>query len=274
MKNALVIGIILLVLGANGLPSIVVKCSDITNKVIQEYQLSPLDMVIPDWTNDVMSMDPATQERLIVITHPDIDIENIDITKAIYSQQGVQATLTVQVSGVIENRNKPENTNGTNADFVFYFLELVTSDHYYLVEYCNLSGRLHRGNETINLTSSYFSVVNDTLIITFSLFSDDETYKSLKVGSIFRKTDVSGDIIANLYDRVPNYFLKVFLFGKINIIATGEDHIMVEAENLWIFHGFLSFDHYDEAEKIIISDQYTVRVLANHFLIGFFNVLV
>lgn len=275
VRKELVLGIILLCVGASATSSISVNINQKKNQILQLNQPDPANVTITDWTEDVFSMDPATQERSIVLSHPDISIENLDITQATYSKQGMQATISLQVVGIIENRNELENTNGTELNLVVYILELVTSEHYYLVEYCNQSGYLLRGNETINLTSSYFSVVNDTLTITFSLISEDEIYESLSVGSLFRKTDLSGNITANIFDQAPNFLQKAFLLGRFNSITTVDDHIIVEAVNLRIFLiNQLQFFHYTTGEMIIISDWYKGRIIGNHFLIGMFNVLM
>jgi hypothetical protein len=271
--KGMVLGIVILCVGASITSTITGYSSQKKNDIFQLNQPDPANITITDWTEDVISWDPATQEGGIVIYHPDINIENLDITQATYSQQGTQAILCLQVDGIIENRREPENPNGTESNFVLYIFELVTFEHYYLVEYCNQSGYLHRGNETINLTSSYFSVVNDTLTITFSLISEDEIYKYLKVASLFRKTDLSGNITANIFDKAPNYLQKAFLLGRFNIVTTAEDHILIEAVNLRIlFISPLQFSHYNAGEMIIISDQYKGRIIGNHFLIGMFNV--
>jgi len=280
MKNKLrnkgiVIGILLLFFGLSMAPNITGDIREKTNSFLTLETPNPSNITITDWKNDVWSMDPATQEKHIILMHPDINIENLDIIHVTYAQQGTQAILNLQVIGEIENRNTPENTNGTKADFVLYGFELVTSGHYYLVEYCNQSGYLHRDNETINLTASYFSVVNDTLRITFSLFSDEEIYESLDVVSIFRKIDLSGNITANVFDRVPDYHQKAFLFGRMNILSTAEDHLMIEAVNLRLLYiSPLHYSHYHNAEKVIISDLYKGKIFSSHFLIGMSDVLV
>jgi len=274
-SKRLVIGILLLSFGISMASNITGDNCEKTNTFRPIEKSNPSNITITDWTNDVWSMDPDTQEKSIVLTHPDINIENLDITQVTYLQQGTHVILTLQVVDEIENRNIPGNPNTTQVDLVFYGLELVTSDHYYLIEYCNQSGLLHRDNETINLTASYFSVVNDTLCITFSLFSDNESYESLYAVSIFRKIDLSGNITANLFDRVPDYHQKAFLFGRMNILTTAEDHLTIEAVNLRLLYlSPLHYSHYYNAEKVIISDLYKGRIFSNHFLIGMFDVLV
>ncbi|HUS99858.1 MAG TPA: hypothetical protein VMY59_06020, partial [Candidatus Thermoplasmatota archaeon] len=61
---------------------------------------------ITDVIDDVSSIDYLTGETKVVTSHPDITVDNLDIIKATFTQQGTQATLNLQVKGNIENRGK------------------------------------------------------------------------------------------------------------------------------------------------------------------------
>jgi len=75
----------------------------------------------------------------------------------------------------------------------------------------------------------------------------------------------------------PNIFnvyelKKAFLFGRYTNMSTEGDYIIVEAVNLrMILFTPFEYLHYIAGEKITFSNQYN-GIIANHFLIGMFNV--
>ena len=76
------------------------------NDVVQLNETNHADVTITDTVGDVWSIDYMTQEASVVTSHPDIEVDNLDIVEATYTQQGVQVTLSLQVVGSIENRGK------------------------------------------------------------------------------------------------------------------------------------------------------------------------
>ena len=74
--------------------------------LIATCSVQAADETITDIIEDVSSVDYFTQETTVVTSHPEIEVNNLDIIKATYSQQGTQATVTLQVRGSIENRGK------------------------------------------------------------------------------------------------------------------------------------------------------------------------
>jgi cyclophilin family peptidyl-prolyl cis-trans isomerase len=73
-----------------------------------------------------------------------------------------------------------------------------------------------------------------------------------------------------------NYLLKsAFLFGRIQNVITEDDYVTVEAVNLRIiFFEPTQFFHYTAREPITFSNEYNGIILAKHFLIGSYNVVL
>jgi hypothetical protein len=185
---------------------------------------------ITDVINDVSSIDYLTGETKVITSSPDITVDNLDIIKATFTQQGIQATVSLQVKGNIENRGKiidPYSDDILNfIDAVEYGFQLTTSTEDYIISYSNQTGQLIYGNEQINLTSSDFSVVGDTLSIYFSLVSADETYEDLSVTSTFIKANFSSiesEGLIYLSDVAPNPPLEIIEAYAPNIGSIGEN---------------------------------------------------
>ena len=183
---------------------------------------------ITDGTNDVNSIDMTTGESKVVTYSPDINVDNLDLIKATYTQQGIQATVSLQVKGTIENRGKIidiNNPDALNFNAVEYDFQLTTSEQDYAISYSNETGQLLiGGNEQINLTSSDFSAVGDTLTISFALTSADETYSNLSVTSTYLKVDLSDEAsLVFLSDVAPNLPLAVSYAYASNIGSIGEN---------------------------------------------------
>lgn len=215
MKKCLAIGIIVLFIGTNIIPTSNGNSSQKDDSLLQMNRSIPSNVTITDTLGDVCTLNVTTQETNIVTYHPDIDVINLDIEQATYTQQAMQATLSVQVVGIIEDRGQlidlyEENVSGLN--FVEYDFQLITSERYYTISYANQTGRLRYGIEIINLTSSDFSVVDDTLSIWFSLLNANETYRDLSLSSMFVKMNISSGNLSEfvyLADLAPNLPLEI-----------------------------------------------------------------
>jgi len=199
--------------------------------LIATCSVQAADETITDIIEDVSSVDYFTQETTVVTSHPEIEVNNLDIVKATYSQQGTQATLTLQVRGSIENRGKiidfyTDDTFGP-LNFVEYDFSLSTTEQDYTISYANQTGQVSNGVDTTNLTSSDFTVVGDTLTITFDLTSAAEVYDNMSVTSMFVKMNISAgdmDISGFVYlsDIAPNPALEIMEAYAPNIGSVGE----------------------------------------------------
>ncbi|HWR63670.1 MAG TPA: PKD domain-containing protein [Candidatus Thermoplasmatota archaeon] len=199
--------------------------------LIATCSVQAADETITDIIEDVSSVDYFTQETTVVTSHPEIEVNNLDIVKATYSQQGTQATVTLQVRGSIENRGKiidfyTDDTFGP-LNFVEYDFSLSTTEQDYTISYANQTGQVSNGVDTTNLTSSDFTVVGDTLTITFDLTSAAEVYDNMSVTSMFVKMNISAgdmDISGFVYlsDIAPNPTLEILEAYAPNIGSVGE----------------------------------------------------
>lgn len=199
--------------------------------LIATCSVQAADVTITDIIEDVSSIDYMTQETTVVTSHPLINVDNIDIVKATYSQEGAQATVTLQVRGTIENRGKiidlyDEDSFG-NLDFVEYDFQLSTSEQEYTISYANQSGQYSDGVDSNNLTSSDFTVTGDTLSITFPLVSAGEVYDNMSVTSMFVKMNLTSqdpDLSGFVYlsDLAPNPALEIMEAYAPNVGAIGD----------------------------------------------------
>jgi len=199
--------------------------------LIATFSVEAADVTIRDGTGDVSSVDYLTGETNVITNSPDIDVDNIDLIQATYTQQGTQATVSLQVKGNIENRGKIRNPNREDILSAFntveYGIQIITSEQDYSVSYSNQTGQLLiGGSEQINLTSSDFSVVGDTLTISFELTSAEETYENLSATSTYIKANFSSmesEGLVYLSDLAPNPPLVVFEAYASNIGSIGEN---------------------------------------------------
>jgi hypothetical protein len=198
--------------------------------LIATFSVEAADVTIRDGTGDVSSVDYLTGETNVITNSPDIDVDNIDLIQATYTQQGTQATVSLQVKGNIENRGKildPYSEDILDVlNTVEYGFQLITSEQDYSVSYSNETGQLVYGNEQINLTSSDFSVVGDTLTIIFSLISAEEIYENLSVTSTYIKANFSSiesSGLVYLSDVAPNPPLVIYDAYASNIGSIGEN---------------------------------------------------
>jgi hypothetical protein len=149
----------------------------------------------------------------VVDNHPDIDIDNIDITELKYVREDKSVTLTLKVEGIIEDRGKIDDISDTGE---------------YQIVYTNNSCQVIYGfddPEIVNLTENDFSVVADTLTINFEIKTINETYDSVSAQTVFQKYsledfDVFGvdedwdyddleDLITFVTDEAPNGPLEI-----------------------------------------------------------------
>jgi PKD repeat protein len=199
--------------------------------LIATFSVQAADVTITDIIEDVSSVD-FNQQTTVVTTHPDINVQNIDIIKATYGQVGTQATVTLQVRGSIENRGKiidmynEEDSLGP-LNFVEYDFSLSTTEQDYTISYANQTGQISNGLEATNLTSSDFTVTGDTLTITFPLTSAEEVYDNMSVTSMFVKMNfsASGEDFTDfvyLSDIAPNPALEIMEAYGPNVGAVGD----------------------------------------------------
>jgi len=215
MKKCLAIGIIVLFIGTNIIPHGSGNSNQKDSSILQMNRSIPSNVTITDTLGDVCTLNVTTQETNIVTYHPDIDVINLDIEQATYTQQETLATLSVQVVGIIEDRGQLIDLyegNFSDLNFVEYDFQLITSEQYYAINYATQTGLLRYGMEIINLTSSDFSVVGDTLSIWFSLLNTNETYVDLSLSSMFVKMNLSSGNLSEfvyLADLAPNRPLEI-----------------------------------------------------------------
>jgi PKD repeat protein len=200
--------------------------------LIATFSVQAADVTIKDIIDDVSSVDYLTSGTTVVTSNPFIDVANIDIVKATYTQQRTTVTVLLQVRGSIENRGKMIDSLDEGSlgplNFVEYDFQLTTSEQDYTISYANQTGQIGNGIETRNLTSSDFTVVGDTLTITFSLTSAEEVYENMSVTSMFVKMSLTGDEpdlsdFVYLSDIAPNPALEIMQAYAQNVGSVGEN---------------------------------------------------
>lgn len=199
--------------------------------LIATFSAQAADVTITDIIDDVSSIDYATSGTTVVTSHKDIDVKNLDIIKATYTQQATQATVTLQVRGSIEDRGKMIDQNSMDFDalnFVEYDFQVTTSEQDYTINYANQTGQVSNGVDTKNLTSADFTVIGDTLTIIYTLTSPTEVYENLSVTSMFVKMNLSGsepDLTDFVYlsDIAPNPTLEIMEAYAQNVGSIGEN---------------------------------------------------
>lgn len=205
--------------------------------LLTSVSVQAADETITDAIEDVATLDYMSGETTVITSSPYIDVDNIDLLQSTYTQQGSQATVTLQVTGVIEDRGRIDYLEldydlFNTLDSVDYMMTLTTmeqdSEQEYTIRYSNKTGQLTRGSEIPdNLTSSDFSVAGDTLSVSFTLDSSQETYKSLVVESTYVKMNLTSDNpdfsqIVILSDISPNPPLTIYAPDVPNIGSVGE----------------------------------------------------
>jgi hypothetical protein len=199
--------------------------------LIATFSVQAADVTITDIIDDVSSIDYTTSGTTVVTSHKDINVKNLDIIKATYTQQATQATVTLQVRGSIEDRGKMIDQNSMDFDalnFVEYDFQVTTSEQDYTINYANQTGQVSNGVDTRNLTSADFTVIGDTLTIIYTLTSPTEVYENLSVTSMFVKMNLSGsepDLTDFVYlsDIAPNPTLEIMEAYAQNVGSIGEN---------------------------------------------------
>jgi hypothetical protein len=271
-RICLTVGIILLFVGTSITPSIRGNIGEKEKTVLQFNEPGPADETSSDWIDDVYSVN-QTGTTTIIANSTDIEVDNIDILQVTFSRQELQVNLTLQVVGIIEDRGGL--INGTFFDdMVVYYLQLITSEQNYVISYCNQTGLLQYGNESINLTSSDFSVVDDTLSIWFPLMSQDEIFENLRAGSNYLKMNKlhpNPSEIIYLYDLVPNILGKVVCIGLIHNINTTCDYILFNPIFMTTIL-LIPFHFYPLSKGPIIVSRNYLGYVGRWFIIGLFDV--
>lgn len=273
-RKWVVVGIILLFIGASVVPNI--SGSTNVNRIDARTSSThtPADETITDWTDDVCSYNFYRYTWTIITNSTDVEVDNIDLVQTSFAQQDRQVTLGLQVSGCIEDRGHPGNFTNETEEVDYYFL-LTTSEREYFVGYINQTGFLFYDDVHVNLTASDFSILNDTLSITFSLLNLTETFQNLTVAAYFIKADLSSpSTIVLLQDTVPNQWTKVLLVGTYNITDTRGAYMTLEAVRLWMIR-FQPFQltRFKPGDLIRISTPYLSRLITDRFIIGMVDVL-
>jgi len=189
---------------------------------------------ISDPAGDVFTSDflgfGETEDIVYVSEHSDIDVKNIDIREITYIRQDKDVTLTLKVDGEIENRGNMEDIPNfgleeIDINVVEYKIGLGTSNESYVISYVNEKCQLnyYYDDETVNLSEGEWYIDNkDTLVISFELKSNDETYEYLEVTTTFTKMNISiftmdpedledlEGFVVLLMDIAPNPPLEVF----------------------------------------------------------------
>jgi len=237
------------------------------------------DETLTDWTNDVGSLHYRNNRWTIITNSTDLDVQNIDVVQASYEQDDGLVTLSMQVAGVIENRGHWNDwvSNNETTELIEYSFAVATSEQEYMISYVNQSGVLLVNTSQTNLTSSDFTVINDTLSITFPLVNPEETFENLSVITLYININVTSQPykIVILADSIPNYWTKVFLFGRYTSAATKGEYMTVKAVGLWMIRSepYNQLLRYRPGDIIRISTPYKARIITNHFLFGFFDIL-
>jgi PKD repeat protein len=185
--------------------------------------LAEQDQIITDAIDDVIYTDASdlTGESSEEIKYTS-ERPTVDITKMTYihPDNSKQATLILEVKGVIENRNDLDTENFNESDFdsldfsgsmVSYFMELETSYSAYQIEYVN---------ETCNVNeqTASFDVEGSELTITFDLETTNETFESI-IGYTTEINIVSLLDMRLYMDIAPN---DALFLASINAPYTGD----------------------------------------------------
>jgi len=277
-RKWIAIGMILLFVQAALLPNIPGRITDRMRDGLPQNQGFFSNGTMTDWTNDVCSLNYLNNKCTVIMNSTNIEVDNLDLIQTTYLQQGSLVTLSVQVAGCIENRGQPYWWNITNEtiDVIEYTFSFTTSEQDYLVSYVNQTGVVLFNGSQINLTSSDCIVVNNTLSITFPLVDQNESYENLSVLAIFLKINpLKPRKITFFFDSIPNYWSKVILFGRYIGSPLKGEYMTVIAVNLWMiriypYHQLL---RYQLGDIIRVSTPYKARIITNHFLFGFFDIL-
>lgn len=136
---------------------------------------------------------------------PNIDVDNIDITKITYSRQDKFVTLTLQVKGNIENKGNISDLESDVADIVAYTLLIYSVNDSYTINYVNKICQIkyESQEETKNVTALNFPVSKNILTINFNLLNDNELYDTIYSEASYYKVTETSEFVY-LYDAAPD----------------------------------------------------------------------
>lgn len=215
-RYMLAIGIVIVLIGISTLPIRSRPISQEPSGFFERNVSSQGNQTITDYLEDVFTIDYYTGESTQVLNSSYIEVKNLDIKEAACEQMGAQVILSLQVDGCIEERGELIDIyNGTieDLDTVEYDFVVTTSEEDYMIVYCNQTGRLMYDDIQINLTSSDFFVVNDTLFIWFLLSNSSELVENLSATSLYIKCNFSNlepEELVYLSDLAPNPPLEIY----------------------------------------------------------------
>ena len=277
-RKWIAIGMILVFVEAAFIPNMTGRIENRVKDVLPQNHGIFSNVTMTDWTDDVCVLNAYNNKCTVILNSTDIEVDNLDLVQTTYLQQGSLVTLSVQVVGCIENRGQSyywNTTTNETLDVVEYVFSFITSEQDYLVSYINHSGVLFFNGSHINLSSSDVIVVNNTLSISFPLGDSNEIYENLSVMANYLKLNPSKpQKIKFFFDSIPNYWTKVFLFGRYIGSPLKGEYMTVVAVHLWMiridYHQLL---RYKLGDIIRVSTPYKARIIMNHFLFGFFDIL-
>ena len=229
VKKICLLGIVTLMVETGLTSNIHGYMSDTKNAVLFLKESSLANVTVNDTIGDVCSIDYSTGETSIVTTSPNIAVENLDVLNATYTRYGGQVTLSLSVVGIIEDRGHTLDPGGnfTEINAVEYGFILSTSEEYYMITYCNQTSQLSYDAVVVNLTSTNFSVIGDTLSIWFSLVSVDEIYEKLDARSNYIKLNFSNPSPENFV-----YFADLAPNPPLNIMSIYGPDMGYQGENI------------------------------------------
>lgn len=279
VRKFIAVGMVLLFAFAIFIPAIPARMDGRIMHILPRNKVFFTDETLTDWTNDVGSFHYRNNRWTIITNSSAIEVQNIDVIQASYQQQEGQVTLSVQVAGSIENRGHWDDwvSDNETIELVEYTFQFITSEQEYLISYVNQTGALLVNSSQTNLTSSDFTVINDTLSITFPLLNPEETFENLSVMVLYININVTLKPykIVIFADAIPNYWTKVFLFGRYTSAPFKGEYMTVEAVGLWMIRSepYNQILRYRRGDIILLSTPYTARIITNHILFGFFDIL-
>lgn len=215
-RYMLAVGIVFILIGIGSVSMRSGSITNTTHNVFERNVSSEGNQTIPDYLEDVCSVDYYTGETTQVLNSSYIEVKNLDIKEVTCGQVGTQVTLSLLVDGCIEERGELIDIyNDTIKDFdtVEYDFVVITSEEDYMIAYCNQTGWLRYGDIQINLTSSDFLVVDDTLFIWFLVSNSSEVVENLSAKSLYIKCNFSNtDPVDLVYlsDLAPNPPLEIY----------------------------------------------------------------
>jgi hypothetical protein len=205
------------------------------------------DVTLTDPSGDVSMVDIYGEQSSYVTSSPDINVDNIDLTRLTYTKTAGSVTVTMEVKGTIEDRGSISVANGdypenlTEINDVEYQLMLDTNlvgssaDSYsiiYVNKHCQYT-TLNSENP-VNLTSpNEYSVSGNMLTVHIPLTNPDEVYARLNGTTTFMKVNITALSNATdpsefskyytiLEDVAPNPALQVTILYAPNVGSVGE----------------------------------------------------